>query len=584
MDVPPDDAAKRPVLILGAGVNGLCVARELAINGVPVVVVDRGDIGGGTSAKSSRLIHGGLRYLEYGEFHLVRESLDERTRLLKLAPHLVRPLQLHIPVRRRSGGLIRAAVRFMGGSRIGWLQSWLDRLHVSTERGLWAARIGLTLYDWIARRGKLPRHTARRTDDGQGPTLNPQYRWVCSYWDAQMAAPERFCIALAQDALEAARAAGSSCQVLTYHNARLTDWGVAISPTLRGMSDPEWTLRPAMIVNATGAWGDLTLRQLTSDAPRLFGGTRGSHIITRQTRLRHAVGEEAIYAEAPDGRLVFIIPWWGTVLIGTTDERFDAAPESAVATEDEIAYLIGMVNRVLPSVALQRADVESHYCGVRPLPFVPVGRTAAISRDHAIDTRFAAGGLRIDTIVGGKLTTCRALGELVADGVLQHLRLERRAHTRERLLPGNANYPATPANLATAVAALEQEYGLTSSVAQTVWSLFGTRSAQVLREAAAGAAGVPARPLLPGTAVPISVVDWIIRHEQVRTVADLVERRLLLVFASQITRHTLEVLEARLRSVHGGCLPEGTAAAAAESLAHHYGRRLTDDTPEPQTD
>jgi glycerol-3-phosphate dehydrogenase len=570
--VAPQPAAVAPVLILGAGVNGLCVARELAINGVPTVVVDTADLGGGATAKSSRLIHGGLRYLEYGEFRLVRESLDERTRLLKLAPHWVRPLQLHIPVRRRRGGLVHAAIRFLGLGRVAWLQRGLSTLGMRAERGRWAAQFGLWMYDWIARRGDLPQHTVASVGDASSPPFDrDSYRWICSYWDAQMLAPERFCVALARDAAQGAVATGTTFELLTYHQAQLAGDGVELSPTLarEGATRP---LQPAMIVNATGAWGDLTLKALPVAAPQLFGGTRGSHILTQQPQLRGAIGDAGIYAEAPDGRLVFLLPWGDAVLVGTTDERFQGAPEDAVTTAAEITYLVGMVNLVLPQVQLQETDVLAHYSGVRPLPFVPTGKTAAISRDHAIDTRTTSQGLRIDTLVGGKLTTCRALGEQAADRILTFLGRTRIASTANRPLPGSANYPGTRAACDAATQTLCPVFRLSPAGAEAVWELFGDESASILSSAglARGEAGSSTMTLLAGTPLPLAVVDWIIRHEYVRTVADLVERRLQLVFSpARLRLETLEVLEQRIREIQGRC--DQGADAAAVRLQRHYG-------------
>lgn len=574
------DKTQRPVLILGAGVNGLCVARELAVNGVPVVVVDKADLGGGTTAKSSRLIHGGLRYLEYGEFRLVRESLVERTRLLKLAPQFVRPLRLHIPIRRRMGGLLHAGLKFLGLGRIAWLQRLLNALGITAERGRWAVQIGLTWYDWIARKGGLPGHTVVASSNPGSPAVDRnRYRWVCSYWDAQMFAPERFCVALAQDAARAAKENNVPFELLTYHEARLSGDTVEITSTLPGSSELPRRLQPAMIVNATGAWGDLTLESLPVGAPRLFGGTRGSHILTRQPQLRNAIGKDGVYAEAADGRLVFILPWGESVLIGTTDERFEGPPDEAVATEEEVAYLVKMVNQVFDQVQLRVTDVLAHYSGIRPLPYVPAGKTAAISRDHSIDTRHTSEGLRIDTIVGGKLTTCRALGEQVADRVIGHLGRSRTADTRDRPIPGGANYPDTNAARETALNSLITRCGLSPARADAVWDLFGTAAADVLADA-----GLPSpdphlstADILPGTELPLAVVDWIIRREYVRTVSDLVERRLLLVFDPGLKYETLLMLEERIRAVHGDC--RQGAKAAVEHLQRHFGITLSG-TPE----
>ena len=171
------------MVILGAGINGCALARELVLNGVSVWLVDTADIAFGATAYSSRLIHGGLRYLEYGEFDLVRESLAERTRLLRLAPQFVRPLRLFIPVANRFGGIIESARRFL-----------LRRSGKSSgSRGLWLVRMGLWFYDTYAHDPSLPRHQVHRIDDPCAVSIDDrQFRWLCSYYDAQIAYPERF--------------------------------------------------------------------------------------------------------------------------------------------------------------------------------------------------------------------------------------------------------------------------------------------------------------------------------------------------------------------------------------------------------
>src|SRR5262245_9386968 len=172
----------QPVLILGAGINGAALARELVLNGVGVYLVDTADIASGATAYSSRLIHGGLRYLEYGEFDLVRESLAERTRLLRLAPQVVRPLKLSIPVKTRTSGFVGAARTFLG----------LRGGATSQSRGMWVVRMGLWLYDRYARDPMLPGHSARRVGEPATLAVSSDYRWLCEYWDAQIQYPERF--------------------------------------------------------------------------------------------------------------------------------------------------------------------------------------------------------------------------------------------------------------------------------------------------------------------------------------------------------------------------------------------------------
>ncbi len=201
------------VLILGAGINGAALARELVLNGVGVTLVDTADLAFGATAYSSRLIHGGLRYLEYGEFDLVRESLAERGRLLRLAPHLVRPLRLHVPVERRLGGLRMSASRFLLGQHAP--QSWQR----PTPRGMWLVRTGLWLYDRYARDPSLPRHSVHRVGEGGVPVDPAKYRWLCAYSDAQVVYPERLVVAFLEDARALAAGSGTTFQFFNYHEA-----------------------------------------------------------------------------------------------------------------------------------------------------------------------------------------------------------------------------------------------------------------------------------------------------------------------------------------------------------------------------
>ena len=187
-----------------------------------------------------------------------------------------------------------------------------------------------------------------------------------------------------------------------------------------------------------------------------------------------------------------------------------------------------MVNRVLPEVKLTQDEVDCHYSGVRPLPYVAAGRTGAITRDHAVDTRATTGGRRVDTLVGGKLTTCRAFGEEVADNVLAFLGRRRIADTRSRPLPGCDCDVVTVEALAADIAALCDEFSLSAASATAVRDLFGSDSLVVLKESGldvetSGKATSAAASMLPGTDLPLAVVDWIITHEQVHTVADLIE-------------------------------------------------------------
>lgn len=563
------DNSSRPVLILGAGINGCCLARELVLNRVPVILADRHDIAWGATAKSSRLIHGGVRYLEYGDFRLVRESLRERRRLLKLAPHYVHPLRLHIPVRRRTGGLVRAAFRFLGFSRFAWTRHLSETLS-HRERGLWTVSFGLWLYDLYARDASLPKRDVRRVDEVDHPHVSPKYHWLCSYSDAQILSPERFSLALLEDTRRAAAEIGVAFRLLTRHRARRAENVVHLLP---GGEDlfPTLSVEPATLVNATGGWGDMTLRELEIDSPQLFGGTKGSHIITRQPALREALGGDAVYAETDDGRLVFVLPLEDAVMVGTTDERIDGSPDDAVATPHDIQYLVGMVNEVFADVNLTPEDVDAHYCGVRPLPFVPAGRTAAISRGHWIDTN-TSGPFPVDTLIGGKLTTCRAFAEQAADRILKRLGQPRMESTCERPIPGADVPPIQASDRHDTLYRIAQDSGFAIAHVEAVWRLIGGRTHEVLNRMRGGETRV-----IPGTALPGAFVDWVIEHEWVLRTSDLVERRLMLAWDPGLTSDTVYVLAERLEELRPdrGITADRDAADCLERLAHFYGRQLT---------
>ncbi len=592
-DLETGNDAKQPVLILGAGINGACVARELVLNGIPVVLVDHADIAYGATAKSSRLIHGGLRYLEYGDVRLVRESLEERARLMELASDYVRPLEIAIPVRHRWGGLCLGALRFLRLDRLPLLRGLAARMARTSERGLWAIRIGLTLYDWLARHGSVPRHRVELVQHGRRPSVPAeQFRWLCRYWDAQMAYPERFVVALLKDAEETARTSGTAFQLLTYHTVCMEGREAILFPVVKtrdedSSSRPE-TMRviPRMIVNATGAWGDWTLDALGIEAPQLLGGTRGSHIVSRCQSLREALGECGIYSEAADGRLVFILPWGRMVLIGTTDERFNQLPDCAVATEDEIEYLIEQTHRVFPQIQFDREDVVLHYSGVRPLPFVPDGKPGAIPRGHWIDRRVSKDGTLVLSLIGGKLTTCRALGEQVADEILREGNLTRIADTKSRpisaCLSPEMQSTSTEARQGGILPCPEETLG-------AVRKLMGDAGERLLysicsqESQGTDSPGKPAgQELLSGTALPMAFVDWIIEQEWVTGIGDLVERRLGLVWESGCSRETLEQLEQRIIALRGSCRDDVTMVL--DRLRRFYGLELPSASDERRFD
>lgn len=507
----------QPILVLGGGINGGAVARELALNGVEVWLVDTADLAFGATAYSSRLIHGGLRYLEYGEFSLVRESLAERGRLLRLAPHLIKPLRLYIPVRNRWGGLLQAAGKFL---RLPF------RSKRSAHRGLRVVQVGLWLYDRFAADDDLPRRSLHWLDEPNVPHVNPhvaQRMWA--YSDAQIMYPERFVIALLDDARQLATGHGRPFRVFTYSRAMLHDDAVEIHFGSGESATPIASLRPAAIINATGAWVDQTLAQLPTPSRRLMGGTKGSHLLTHHPRLRELLGGSGVYTEARDGRPVFVLPMGEATLIGTTDIPFEGDPASASASEEEVAYLLSVVADVFPDVGLTRDDITMHQCGVRPLPFVDAKTPAAITRRHQLVWNEQS-RVPIVSIVGGKLTTCRSLAEETAAAVLHRLGKKPSSNSRERPIPR-----------------LDVDDVL-----------------------AAGGRGWE------------SAAVWSCEHEWVSRLEDLVERRLMLHFSPQISHRMLGELAKVL--VQCGKLDLADMPSAVDRCAHrlqsHFGIRLSD--------
>ncbi|MCH7988296.1 MAG: glycerol-3-phosphate dehydrogenase/oxidase [Planctomycetes bacterium] len=563
-----DARLQSPVLILGAGVNGAALARELVLNGVAVCLVDVNDIAFGASSRSTRLIHGGLRYLEYGDFRLVKESLRERSRLRKLAPQFVEPLRLFIPVRKRFGGLFRSAFRFLGGSRFLPLYGFSKPFRDVTERGLWLVRMGLWLYDRLAGCDEFPNHTVCKTSSNRSPQIDSsRYRWMCAYTDAQMQYPERFIVALLEDARQLAEEKEIPFRVFTYHRAELRDQNVRIHRCADDSVVEEFS--PLAVINATGAWGDFTLKELNVSSKRLFGGTKGSHLVTYNPKLREAIGDDGLYAEAADGRLLFVLPFGEGVLVGTTDERFQERPEQAVASERELDYLIQMTNHLFPQVNLTRDDVETHYSGVRPLPYVSGGKTASVSRGHWIETHDEF-SIPVYTLVGGKLTTARAFAEDVADVLFERLGVTRTADTKDRPIPGGADYPSNRESLHAEWKRLADEFSLRIEQISAMWSLCGNRVEQILQEMESVSSET-----VEGTQIPLDFVRWVIQHEWVTTLDDLIERRLLLVYRPGLSEKCLRQLAQCL--VEAGCFDsseiETSIETTIERLKDYYGKQ-----------
>lgn len=391
-------------VIIGAGINGSGIARDAAARGLKVLVLDKGDIAGGTTSYSTRLIHGGLRYLEYLELGLVRESLRERERLFHIAPHLVSPLALAIP------------------------------LYSQASRSRWAIRAGMVAYDLLSLGKSVPGHRllSRNEVRRRIPGLNAEgLQGAALYYDAQVEHAERLAVENALCARRHGAVFLTHARVDRFQREGNALIGVHFTDLCGGLS------RKAMgrvFVNVAGPWVDGIERGLFASRHRLIGGTKGAHIVVGSFPEGPTCG---LYTEANvDRRPFFIIPWCGCYLIGTTDERYDGDLDDVRATDSEVEYLLEAANHVLPDARLTRDSVLFGYAGVRPLPYTEGAAPRAITRRHLIHDH--APELRnLLSIVGGKLTTYRELAQQTVDQLFRKLgKSPPPCTTARRPLPG----------------------------------------------------------------------------------------------------------------------------------------------------
>jgi glycerol-3-phosphate dehydrogenase len=391
------------LIIIGAGINGAGIARDAALRGLSVLLLDKGDIGGGTSSVSTRLIHGGLRYLEYGEVGLVRESLRERETLLRIAPHLVRPLPLIVPI------------------------------YQQQQRGRLAIRAGMMVYDALSVHKSLPRHRMLNPDETltEAPGLNSSgLLGAALYFDAQVEFAERLVLENVLSEIEHGGAVHTYSQVdgFTIDESKIR--GVHYRDLLSG---EQRCAQASIVINAAGPWVDDVIGITKQNSNRLIGGTKGSHIIVGSFA---GAPRTAIYVEAHvDRRPLFIIPWNGNYLIGTTDTRFEGDLNAVEIDESEKGYLLQEANRYFPEARLTASSIKYCYSGVRPLAFTDRRPENAITRRHFVREHPSLDGLL--SVVGGKLTTYRHLAKEAVDSVMRKLgRNEARVDTAKIQLPG----------------------------------------------------------------------------------------------------------------------------------------------------
>ena len=546
----PPRTFERPfdLIVIGAGINGAGIARDATLRGLSVLLVDKGDVGAGTTSRSTRLVHGGLRYLEHFEVPLVRESLRERERLLHIAPHLVHPMSFLLPI------------------------------YEGHKRGPALIRMGMMAYDALSLDKSLERHRMLSRDEalrrepglrGDGPARRRRLlrragrlpRAARAGERARRAPPRR-----RRAALHARHGAGARARPRRRRRAARRAARARAPRARRARRQRE---RP---VGRRGA-----RRRPRRATGALIGGTKGSHLVVEPFP---GAPREAVYAEAVgDGRPYFVVPWNGLYLIGTTDTRYEGDLDDVVATDEEVAYLIEETNRLIPGAELTADQVLYTYAGVRPLPAPGVGAKerdeGSITRSHVIHDhagRDVPEGERIEgllSIVGGKITTYRRLAEETVDAAVKKLgRKADKCRTHQLPLPGGTAYPFEGFRERFRVTS-----GLPVETADRLLRIYGTRAAEAL-DFADGAPELREPFDADSGAIGAEVV-FSLRTELAETLADVVQRRTLVGYGAHAGLGAVDAaaelggpprrLARRARRARGRRLPRAGDGGAASA-------------------
>jgi glycerol-3-phosphate dehydrogenase len=480
------------LVVIGAGINGLGIAKDAAERGMSVVLVEQEDICFGVSAWSGRLVHGGLRYLEHMDLALVRESLKERERLFKLAPHLVKPVDLIMPFYKKN------------------------------RRPAWLIWMGMMAYDFLSIDKTVPWHRIlgkAKVKSRFGGMSEDGLGGAAVFIDGQVEYAERLCVELAIGASEHGGEIRIHEKVVGFEFSEGRVVGVK---TLNSQGKTA-SIRAKAVINAAGPWVDRVNDNLKQgDAKRLIGGTKGSHIIVDP--FPGAPNDVIYYESQADGRLVLVIPWMGRYLIGTTDTKFDLEPDAARADQTEIEYLLREVNALIPESGLTHKDILYTYSGVRPLPYAPGVSEWKIPRSHIVLDHTSDSLPGLYSVVGGKLTTFRQLAEDAVTLVLKKEFGERRACVNKQMM--------FPGAQETAWAELKSDLIASGAIkpdsADRLIALYGSRARLVAEYVAKDPA--LAERFDPRSAAIAAELVLATKDEFAQTLTDIYARRILLAF------------------------------------------------------
>jgi glycerol-3-phosphate dehydrogenase len=512
------------LIVIGGGINGAGVARDAALRGLKTILVEKGDFAGGTSSWSTRLIHGGLRYLEYFEFPLVREALKEREVLLRIAPHLVKPLLLTIPI-------------------------YSDR-----SRPYWKIWAGMILYDICSFDKTLPLH--RMLPQKKFQQL---FRYIdpdglvggAQYYDGQVAYAERLCLENIMSAQEAGATVLNYAEVkqLNRQGNRLTSFNCR--DVLTGQ---EFTVKgneSTVVINTSGPWVDLICQLGVKDnqaAPigktKKIGGTKGSHIIVAPFL---GAPDTTLYVEAKsDGRPFFIVPWLGMYLIGTTDLRYEGDLDRIKADDEEIDYLLTETNKIIPTANLSRQDIKFTYSGVRPLPNEEGKKPGSVTRKHILYDHSKEGVVNLISLIGGKLTTYRHVGEEIVDAVYKKIgKSAPSCQTASQPLPGCI----LPSDRRLQDALSKYSDRLSLETINHLFSMYGAIALQVL--ALINDEPELAEKITPDLPDIKAQIVYAVREELAHTLVDITRRRTTLAMHAHYGLGLLPVLTDTLKRYCG---------------------------------
>jgi glycerol-3-phosphate dehydrogenase len=521
--------AEYDVVVVGGGIAGAGVARDLALRGLAVALVEKGDFASGTTSRSSKLVHGGLRYLELFDLGLVRESLRERETLGRLAPHLVRPLPFLVPIYRDS------------------------------SRGLVKVRVGLALYDWLTP-GRHERARVLRPVDTLSlePALRADgLRGAGYYLDGLLVLPERFCLENVLSAVRHGARAFNYAEVEELvRDARGLPAGVRVRDLL---TDRVVRLGARLVVNATGPWVDRFRERagVRERGRRVVRTTKGIHCLLPR------VTDRAVYHSTRDGRMIFVIPWRGFSLVGTTDTDFDGDLDRLHATADEVDYLLGEVRRAVSDPRVAAEQVAYTYAGVRPLSFEEGRRASDVSRAHKV---VSEEGGRVLSITGTKLTCYRSLAAEVADQVVRTLGRGGRGRTDRLTLDGaETDVSRVEVRAWLDVSGEMAASGLGRETLETLVATYGRAYPRVVELAGKVAGG--AEPLCPSNPEIAAQLHLAVQDEMAVSLQDVLLRRTGIGTSACQGRDCAEAIGRRMAEL-AGWTPRRLAAELEAYRAH----------------